>query len=108
MQILGAALLLIGTFFAAVGVYGVVFKLSNVYERLHAAGKVATLGLVSILLGVAMLQPAVWTKVVVLIGFMVLTSPVVSHAIANAAHAQHIPAGKRDDLDTHKREQGED
>ncbi|MBK8136569.1 MAG: monovalent cation/H(+) antiporter subunit G [Chloroflexi bacterium] len=105
MQIIGGALLLIGTFFVAVGVYGVVFKLTNVYERLHAAGKVATLGLVSILLGVALLQPAVWTKVVVLIGFMVLTSPAVSHAIANAAHDQHIPAGKRDDLDVSKREQ---
>ena len=34
MQIIGGALLLIGTFFVAVGVYGVVFKLTNVYERL--------------------------------------------------------------------------
>lgn len=108
MQIVGAALLIAGTVFAVIGVYGFMVTFKNVYERLHASGKVATLGLVLILVGVSVLQSAVWTKAVVLIGFMVLTSPVVSHAIAKAAHQQHLPAGKRDDLaEARKRQAGD-
>lgn len=108
MQFVGAALLIAGTVFAVIGVYGFMVTFKNAYERLHASGTVVTLGLVLILAGVAVLQPAVWTKVVVLIGFMMLTSPVAGHAIAKAAHNQHLPAGQRDDLAEARKQQAGD
>lgn len=107
MQIIGFAFIIIGAAFTILGVVGILFRLNDVYERLHGTGKVGTLGLIGVLIGVAFLQPEVTFKVIVLIVFALLTAPAASHAIAGAAHAQGLrpPKGHRDDLDTHKREE---
>lgn len=106
MEVVGFVFIVIGVAFTVLGVAGILFRLKDVYERAHAAGKVGTLGLIAVLVGVAFLQPEVTTRVIVLIIFSVLTAPAATHAIASAAHAQGIrPANKgRDDFDTYKRE----
>lgn len=102
MEILGFAFIVIGAAFTVLGVIGILFRFKDVYERLHGTGKVGTLGLISVLIGVAFLQPEVTFKVIVLIVFAVLTAPAASHAIAGAAHAQNLAPQGRDDLKTHK------
>ena len=102
MDIIGFILVAIGAAFTVLGVIGVFFRLNDVYERLHGTGKVGTLGLITMLAGVAFLQPGVTVKVIVLILFLVLTAPAAAHAIASAAHAQGLRPAGRDDLDTHK------
>ena len=106
MEVVGFIFVVIGVAFTVLGVAGILFRLKDVYERAHAAGKVGTLGLIAVLVGVAFLQPEVTTRVIILIVFAVLTAPAATHAIASAAHAQGIrPSNKgRDDLDTYKRE----
>ena len=81
LEILGVAALLFGLFFCAVGVLGVI-RLPDTLTRLHASGKVATLGVFGLLLGAALLMPSTTLRLLALGLFVLLTSPVATHAIA--------------------------
>ena len=81
LELLGVAALLFGLFFSAVGVIGVI-RLPDVLTRLHASGKVSILGLFGLLLGAALLMPSSGLRLLTLGLFVLLTSPVVTHAIA--------------------------
>ena len=93
MEILGLIALWIGVGFCAVGVLGIV-RMPDLYCRLHASGKVATVGLCGLLLGAALLMPSVTFKVIALAIFAVLTLPVSTHAIAAAAYRHGVPVQK--------------
>lgn len=99
MEIVGLILLLIGVAFSALGILGLI-RFPDVYTRIHASGKVATLGLIFTLFGAAILQPEITFKAIALIIFAVLTSPVASHAIASASHHRYgrLKDNQRDDL----------
>lgn len=81
LTILSAIMLLFGIFFFVVGVVGI-YRLPDAHSRLHAAGKVATLGLFGLLVGAALLDPALAPRLLLLGLFFLLTAPVASHAIA--------------------------
>lgn len=81
IDILAAIFLVIGCFFISVGVLGVI-RLPDAHSRLHASGKVGTVGLFSMLIGIGILLPASSLKLLVLALFLVLSLPVTSHAIA--------------------------
>ncbi|MCS6836469.1 MAG: monovalent cation/H(+) antiporter subunit G [Anaerolineae bacterium] len=77
----GATFIVFGLIFSSLGVVGVV-RLPDTYSRLHASGKTATLGIIFLCLGGAVLVPDDALKLAALLLFMMFTSPVVSHAIA--------------------------
>jgi multicomponent Na+:H+ antiporter subunit G len=90
IEILGLFAVWFGVAFCVVGVIGIV-RLPDLYTRLHASGKVSTLGLAGLSLGAALLMPSGALKLVALALFAVLTMPVASHAIAAAAHRHGVP-----------------
>ncbi len=98
-ELLGLAALYFGVAFSTIGVIGMV-RLPDVYTRLHASGKVSTLGLWGILLGAALLLEGVWPRAVALAVFLVLVQPIASHAIAAAAQRSGVPMALnfRDDM----------
>lgn len=98
-QILGLVALWFGVIFAVIGIVGLL-RFPDVYTRIHAAGKVSTLGLVGILLGAALLMPEATPRAIVLTLFAVVTLPVSSHAIASAAYQRGVRGNGyvRDDL----------
>ncbi len=99
MEIIGLLFLWGGVFFCITGVIGLI-RMPDVYSRLHATGKVSTLGLVGLLIGAAILLPSMLLKAVALAIFVMITAPVASHAIASAAYRQGVPMFRpvRDDL----------
>lgn len=99
MEIFGLIVLWAGIFFCVVGVVGLI-RFPDVYTRLHASSKVATLGLCGILIGAAVLLPGTALKALVLLLFMLFSAPVASHAIAAAAYRQgyRMVNPVRDDL----------
>jgi multicomponent Na+:H+ antiporter subunit G len=99
LEVIGLIILWGGVFFCVVGVVGLI-RMPDVYCRLHAAGKVATVGLCGLLVGAAFLMPSIMLKMVALLIFAVLTLPVSTHAIAAAAYRHGVPMEKsiRDDL----------
>ena len=80
------ALLSCGAFLCAVGGLGVL-RLPDFYSRQHAAGITDTLGSAFVVIGL-MLQSGFTlsaAKLVMILVFLLLTSPVATHAIAQAA-----------------------
>ena len=81
-------LLLAGGAFCVISGIGL-FRMPDVFTRSHAAGMTDTVGASMILLGL-LLQAPDWTvavRLLLIIGFLVLTSPTASHALAQAALA---------------------
>lgn len=98
-QVIAMILLVLGTFLSLVGVIGFI-RLPDVYTRLHATGKVSVFGLVFLLIAASILTPLTAWKGILLIFFVLLASPAVSHSIASAAYKAGVPLAdpKRDDL----------
>ena len=99
LEFLGVAALLFGLFFCAVGVLGVM-RMPDSLTRLHASGKVATLGLFGLLLGAALLMPSVWLRLLALGLFVLLTSPVATHAIAASVYRRREIVEALAEMDT--------
>lgn len=90
MDILGLFVLWIGVGFCVIGVVGMI-RMPDLYCRLHASGKVSTVGLCGLLLGTALIVPSAALKLLALALFALLTLPVSTHAIAAAAFRHGIP-----------------
>lgn len=87
-----------GTLMSIIGVIGFL-RMPDVYTRLHATGKVSVFGLVFLLIAAAILTPLDMWKALLLIFFVLMAAPSISHSIASAAYRSGIPmAGKQDDL----------
>ncbi|GAB4495382.1 MAG: monovalent cation/H(+) antiporter subunit G [Anaerolineales bacterium] len=83
-------LVLIGTFFSFLGVLGYI-RLPDIYTRLHATGKVGIFGAALLTLAAVVATPLTLGRGLVLIFFLLVTGPVVSHAIASAAYRSGVP-----------------
>ena len=85
-------LVIVGAFFLLVGTVGLL-RFPDVYNRLHATTKAATLGSASILLAGFFYwgpQEAGLTSLVGIL-FLFLTAPTGAHMISRAAHRMGVP-----------------
>ena len=75
-----------GTFFMVVGSIGL-NRLPDFYTRAHAAGKVDTLGIMLLLSGMVVYEGFSMNsaKLLLIVAFVLLTSPVATHALARRA-----------------------
>jgi multicomponent Na+:H+ antiporter subunit G len=86
------ALVVVGSFFLLVGTVGLL-RLPNVYNRMHATSKAATLGASSILLAATVYfgpQGAGLTSLVGIV-FLFFTAPTGAHVISRAARKMGVP-----------------
>jgi multicomponent Na+:H+ antiporter subunit G len=95
MAQIGDVLLLIGSTFIALGSLGLL-RMPDVYNRLQAGTKSATLGTLAVLLGIGFHHPDWWAKLLVIAGFVLFTNPVGSSSIARASHLAGIKAWRTD------------
>jgi len=87
----GAWLVLAGVVFSALGVIGL-YRMPDVYTRIHAGAKVIAIGSAFCLIGVALFTPAeIAVRCVAIILFLYLTTPIATHAAARAAHRIREP-----------------
>lgn len=100
-EVIAVAGIVFGLFFFIVGMVGFI-RFPDVYTRIHASGKLSTLGMLGLLVATAILQPDTTLRVLALGIFLVTTQPVASHIIASAAHRSGVrmAMGQRDDLDS--------
>lgn len=87
LDVLSAVLLLLGVALAVVSGIGLV-RLPDLFSRMHAATKPATLGLVLVLLGAALrVETGGDVAKLLLVGaFTFLTAPVGAHMIGRSAY----------------------
>ena len=98
MTVVATTLVAAGVFFLLTGALGLA-RFPDVYSRMHAAGKCDTLGQLLLLTGLAIHQGLELTslKLVVVAGFVFVTSPTATHAIARAAYRNGIRAWDGED-----------
>ncbi|HFD78821.1 MAG TPA: monovalent cation/H(+) antiporter subunit G [Gammaproteobacteria bacterium] len=89
MSLIGDILLVVGCAFIALGSLGLL-RMPDVFNRLQAGTKAATLGTLAVLLGIGFNHPGWWAKLVVIAGFVLFTNPVGSSSIARAARKAGI------------------
>jgi multicomponent Na+:H+ antiporter subunit G len=91
-DVVTSLLILIGGVFMLLAGIGVL-RMPDLFMRMQAATKAATLGAGFMLLAVAVHfgQLAVVTRVVLVIAFILLTAPVAAHMIARAAYSVGAP-----------------
>lgn len=76
----------IGTLFMLISAIGVL-RLPDVFGRMHAAGKAATLGVSCLLLAAGMFYGSGWLmRMIVLIVLFFITAPISTTAMARAAY----------------------
>ncbi|MGN6871658.1 MAG: monovalent cation/H(+) antiporter subunit G [Solirubrobacteraceae bacterium] len=102
LDIAGATLLALGLLLATVGLYGMLRK-PDIFEQLHAAGLITGPAVILVLLAsVATRNLRVITSAILLILFLLITAPLSTHAIAQAAHRRALgessPKADEDDV----------
>jgi len=90
--------LLVGLFFIAAGVVGVL-RLPDFYTRLHALGKSDTLGVALTVGALALRGGATLTsvKILLIVAFVTLANPTATHALGRAAYRAGIAPWRRKD-----------
>ncbi len=102
-DIVSWACLIAGSLFALIGAIGII-RLPDVFARMHGAGIIDTMGAGLILVGL-MVQAGftiVTVKLILILAFLMLTSPTATHALARSA----LSGGVKPLLD--KKDDGED
>jgi len=97
-EMIGSILILLGAIFHFSAGLGI-FRMPDAYTRMQAGTKASTLGNLLVLLGLAFIHPDWSLKLLLLIGFVLVTNPVSSHALARAAHAIGIPMTRETAVD---------
>ena len=90
LQLVALLAVVLGTFFSVVGMLGFI-RFPDVYSRLHAAGKVGVFGVVLLLVAAVAWTPLAWGKAAVLIVLLMISGPVITHAISSAAYRIGLP-----------------
>jgi multicomponent Na+:H+ antiporter subunit G len=87
LEILGGILLLGGSGFILLSSIGLI-KMPDLYMRMSATTKTATLGVGTAVLaaGIYFMDVVVFTKAIIIISFLFLTAPVAAHMIGRAAY----------------------
>jgi multicomponent Na+:H+ antiporter subunit G len=102
LDIVVVFLVLLGLFFYFGGTVGIL-RFPDFYTRLHAAGKLDTLGALIMLFGLALynLEPfsidslQVALKIMLAVVFVFIASPTASHAITDAGLVGGLPPWRR-------------
>jgi multicomponent Na+:H+ antiporter subunit G len=83
---LGWVAIFLGVFFILTGALGLI-RMPDFYTRLHAAGLIDSMGAPLLLIGLAIHDgfTLVTVKIILLIIFLLITSPTATHALAKAA-----------------------
>ncbi|CAM2835832.1 sodium:proton antiporter [Mycobacterium intermedium] len=97
LDILGAALLLVGLVLLTISVYGIL-RMPTTQSQLHAQGLATGPGVIAVLASsIATKNASIIAIATLAIVFVVLTSPTSGHAIARSARHRHESAAPEDD-----------
>ncbi|MCC9167118.1 monovalent cation/H(+) antiporter subunit G [Pontibacter harenae] len=98
-EIISSAFILAGVFFMLVASIGLL-RLPDFYTRMSAITKGATLGMGMIVIGIGVYfnDTEIMLKILAILFFTLITSPVAAHAITRTAIYKKVPLWKKTDL----------
>ena len=85
MEYFGFFLILSGSIVFLISAIGL-FRMPDIYTRMHAGTKTTTMGTILLILGVMCIEPTWFAKLFLLIIFILITNPLSSSVIARASH----------------------
>jgi multicomponent Na+:H+ antiporter subunit G len=95
----GVLLLAGGILFVSLGIFGL-FRMPDVYTRMHAGSKAIAIGVPMLLLSVTLLAPlSIGLRSIAIMAFLFLTAPVATFASARAAHRRREPVTEHTVID---------
>ncbi len=100
VQYLGLAFILLGSIFLFLGALGI-YRMPDLYNRLQAGTKASTLGAMSVVLGIGLLQPNWLIKLIIIILFIGFANPLSSHALARASYRSGIKPFFKKEMDSY-------
>ncbi len=91
-EIFSLTFIILGTFFILVSSIGIL-RMPDLFMRMSATTKASTLGVGFVLLGTAIQywDVGILSRAIVIILFLLLTSPVAAHMIGRAAYFDGVP-----------------
>lgn len=91
-DIVEGALLMVGCVFMLLATVGIL-RMPDLFTRLQVTSKASMLGMTCVLSAAAVHfgEPAVTTRAIVIIAFIVLTVPVATHMLARAGYTTNVP-----------------
>lgn len=100
LDVAAATLLVVGTAFTFIAAVGL-FRMRDLYARIHVATKPATLGIALTLTAAVLQVPfgSLTTKLVVALGFQFWTIPAASHMLGRAARRAGVAPAVPDVVD---------
>ncbi|MCU7931729.1 MAG: monovalent cation/H(+) antiporter subunit G [Candidatus Thiodiazotropha sp. (ex Codakia rugifera)] len=99
MRILADIFLLIGATFTLFGSIGLI-RMPDVYNRIQAGTKAVTLGSLSLLIGIGLLYPQWWPKLLIIGLLILITNPLGSSTIARALLKSGVQPWKKAEAKT--------
>lgn len=90
MRLLADLFIFAGALFSFLGALGLI-RMPDAYNRIQAGSKAVTLGALSLLLGIGILYPDWWAKLLCIAGFILFTNPVGSSTIARTLYRAGVP-----------------
>ena len=105
IETIAVIFMFIGSLFYLLGSLGIV-RFPDLYTRLHASTKTVVIGACGIIFGAILLKgiSAVSAKALLIMIFLLLTAPTISHAIARAGYYSGVrmcPESVRDDYESY-------
>lgn len=99
LEILAVIFLVSGAFFSIVGGFGIV-RMPEFFSRMHAGGITDTLGAGLVITGLMFLSDGVLplAKLVMILFFLIITSPTACHALAKSAISQGMDPELENDI----------
>ena len=87
MEIAGDIIIAIGTLFIFFGIIGL-FKFNNFYTRILVTAKIDIVGFITIIIGIVVKHGLSFfsLKALIILGIMVIITPLASHMIARSAY----------------------
>jgi len=103
LSYIGLFFILLGSVFLFLGALGI-YRMPDLYNRLQAGTKASTLGAMSVVLGVGLMQPDWLIKLIVIILFIGVSNPLSSHALARASYRSGIRPFFKKKIDSYEQE----
>lgn len=103
LNYIGYFFVLVGSIFLFLGALGI-YRMPDVYNRLQAGTKSSTMGAMSTLLGIGLLQPDWLVKMFIIIIFIAISNPLSSHALARGAYRASLTLFQKKKIDAYEKE----
>jgi len=107
LEIIGYIFIGIGSFFLLLASIGLL-RMPDVYNRMQTATKATTLGALSVLIGIGLVDLWWFPKSLIIALFIVLTAPIGASALARASYKHGVKLWEGSVVDKYKEEKEDD